>query len=134
MNSRQIGRVLSQRFSLIVALLLAALLSWVLMLSLHVQGQSNRKVNSVSASRYSQIVAPEQIVAAFGANLTTETVQAKEDTDLLLPGIQLPTQLGGLSVEVNGRSAGLFYVSPGQINFQAPPNLEPGTGYVTVRS
>jgi uncharacterized protein (TIGR03437 family) len=34
--------------------------------------------------------------------------------------VPLPTELGGTSVMVNGRAAPLFYVSPGQINFQMP--------------
>lgn len=88
---------------------------------------------TVSAASYARIVAPEAIVAAFGNNLAA-TTRLAEDADPGQPGVQLPTLLGGISVEVNSRSAGIFFVSPGQINFQVPPALEPGTGYVTVRN
>jgi len=88
---------------------------------------------TVSAASYAPIVAPEAIVAAFGTGLAA-TTRLAEDADSSQPGVQLPTLLGGASLEVNGRSAGMFFVSPGQINFQVPPGLEPGTGYVIIRN
>ncbi|HMY73360.1 MAG TPA: Ig-like domain-containing protein, partial [Blastocatellia bacterium] len=88
---------------------------------------------TVSAASYARIVAPEAIVAAFGNNLAA-TTRLAEDADPGQPGVQLPTLLGGVSVEVNSRSAGIFFVSPGQVNFQVPPGLEPGTGYVVIRN
>jgi uncharacterized protein (TIGR03437 family) len=41
-----------------------------------------------------------------------------------------PTSLGGTSVTVNNKPAYLWFVSPNQINFQAPD--DPGTGIVNV--
>jgi uncharacterized protein (TIGR03437 family) len=97
-------------------------------------GQSTgNQVTAVSAASYSAVVAPEEIVAVFGANLASATARAA-DADPSQPGIQLPMLLGGVSAEVNGRSAGLFYTSPTQINLQVPPGLDPGTGYVIIRS
>ncbi len=89
------------------------------------------KVTSVSAAHYlpSAPVAPESIIAAFGANLATET---KVATD-----INLPTTLGNVTVKIKDSlgvelPAPLFYVSSGQINYQVPANLAYGLGLVTV--
>src|SRR5262249_50903029 len=50
------------------------------------------------------------------------------------PGIQLPTILVGTTVEVNGRRASLFFVSPLQVNYVMPPETENGMATVVVRS
>jgi uncharacterized protein (TIGR03437 family) len=81
-----------------------------------------------SASFASGPVAAEAIVAAFGARLATGTQSANT--------LPLPTSLLGTSVQVIGangaaRQASLFFVSPGQINFQIPPGTT--TGQATVR-
>jgi uncharacterized protein (TIGR03437 family) len=47
-------------------------------------------------------------------------------------GVPLQTVLGGVSVTVNGETAPLYYVSPGQINFQVPWDAQPGAGSVVV--
>jgi len=41
----------------------------------------------------------------------------------------LPTNLSGVSVKINGLDAPVYYISPGQINVQAPANI---SGNVTV--
>ncbi len=41
-----------------------------------------------------------------------------------------PTTLGGVTVTINAKPAFLWYVSPGQLNVQAPDDT--GTGTVTV--
>src|SRR5689334_8488340 len=76
-------------------------------------------VTTISAAAYNAVpfVAPESIVAAFGSNLATTTQSATAQP--------LPTELGGTSVEVNGRKAGLFFVSPNQINYVIPDATEP---------
>lgn len=43
----------------------------------------------------------------------------------------LPIELNGVTVSINGAAAGLYFVSPGQINFVAPIGL-PTTGTATV--
>ncbi|MGH9851164.1 MAG: hypothetical protein ACREBD_15105, partial [Blastocatellia bacterium] len=54
---------------------------------------------TVSAASFEDVaVAPEAIVAAFGSQLATQTVTAV-DADADTPGIQLPTELSGVSVE-----------------------------------
>jgi uncharacterized protein (TIGR03437 family) len=59
-----------------------------------------------------QPIAAGTIAAVFGSNLAGATAQAS-----VLP---LPTMLAGVSVLVNNQPAPLFFVSPLQINFLAP--------------
>lgn len=65
---------------------------------------------------------PGTITSIFGENLADETIQA----GLVNGG--LPTELGGVQVYANGRLAPLYLVSPSQINFQTPWELQ-GTGF-----
>jgi len=57
-------------------------------------------------------VAPGGIAAAFGAGLAASAASAN--------AVPLPTTLGGVSVTIGGVPAPLFFVAPGQINFQVP--------------
>lgn len=81
-----------------------------------------------SAASYSnEAVAPESIVAIFGTNLAAATGQASQQP--------LPTSLGGVTISVRDasgveRPAPLFFVSPGQINFQVPSDVVPGSALV----
>ncbi|MBP6822239.1 MAG: SBBP repeat-containing protein [Acidobacteria bacterium] len=85
---------------------------------------------TVSAASFtSGSVAPEEIVATFGANLASGTEIASTTP--------LPTSLLGTSVKVKDHlnvelPAPLFFVSPGQINFQIPPGLATGKATITV--
>jgi uncharacterized protein (TIGR03437 family) len=85
---------------------------------------------NVSAASYScQGLAPESISAVFGPNLATTTAAAET--------IPLPTTLGGTTVKVKDslgieRPAPLFYVSPGQVNYEIPPGTYNGAAQVTV--
>ncbi len=87
-------------------------------------------VTSTNAASYGTVaLAPESIVAAFGSALATTTATAPSGT--------LPTTLGGTTVSVQDsagttRSAGLFFVSPGQVNYQMPTGTANGTATVTV--
>lgn len=90
-------------------------------------------VTTVSAASFEAPVAPEAIVSAFGLQLATQTAVGTDDNPNL-PGIQLPTQLAGTTVEVNGRRAGLFFVSPSQVNFLMPAGTAAGPANVVIRS
>ena len=87
---------------------------------------------SVSAASYAgSTLAIDSLVATFGANLATATVAAST--------LPLPTSLAGTSVKVKDsagteRLAPLLFVSPGQINYQLPPETVTGTATVTVSS
>lgn len=92
-------------------------------------------VATVSAASFEATpVAPDSIVSSFGVNLATRTAVATGDADPNTPGIQLPTELAGTTVEVNGRRAGLFFVSASQINFLIPGVTPDGTATVVIRS
>src|SRR5712692_5165256 len=60
-------------------------------------------------------VAPGSIATVFGSNLASITAAAAE--------VPLPTLLGDARISLNGVAAPLFFVSPTQINFQAPWEL-----------
>ncbi len=69
-------------------------------------------------------ISPGSLVSIFGGGLAPETRAAT-----FLP---LPASLGGASVTVGGRPAPLVYVSPGQINLQAPFELAGPTAEIVV--
>ncbi len=71
----------------------------------------NGIVNGASFST-DAIVSPGSIASMFGVNLAASTVVAGE--------VPLPTTLAGTQVLVNNVAAPLFFVLPGQINFQVP--------------
>ncbi len=79
-----------------------------------------------AASFESTAVAPDSIAAAFGSQLATQTAVAAS--------LPLPTELGGTTVEINGRRAGLFFVSSFQINFLVPTDSESGSLDLVVRA
>jgi uncharacterized protein (TIGR03437 family) len=86
----------------------------------------------LSAASYSDLSqAAESIVSVFGTNMAISVAVAGTNP--------LPTSLVGTTVRVkdsagNERLAPLFYVSPGQINYQIPPGTTPGTAIVTITS
>ncbi|QQS45633.1 MAG: hypothetical protein IPM66_17090 [Acidobacteriota bacterium] len=65
-----------------------------------------------AASFEASALAPGSIAAGFGVQLATTTAIADKTP--------LPTDIAGTKVEVNGVPAGLFFVSPMQVNFQIP--------------
>ncbi len=86
-----------------------------------------------SAASYDLNIAPESIATVFGANLAASTAVGT-DSDPNTPGIQLPKTLAGVSVDIGGVAAGLFFVSPGQINLQVPPTVALGAQPVVARN
>ena len=82
-----------------------------------------------SASFIGPALAPESIGTVFGQMLSPATVSG--DT------IPLPTSLGGIMIQVTdstgtSRFAPLFFVSPGQVNFQVPRGTAPGAARIAV--
>ncbi|MCX6629410.1 MAG: protease pro-enzyme activation domain-containing protein [Candidatus Solibacter sp.] len=75
-----------------------------------------------NGASYTQAFAPGVLMTVFGTQLADVTRSAG-----VLP---LPLELGGVSATVNGVSAPLYYVSPGQINVQVP--YETGTGLAVL--
>ncbi|HLN99026.1 MAG TPA: lamin tail domain-containing protein [Pyrinomonadaceae bacterium] len=72
-------------------------------------------------------VAPNSIAVARGRLLSFTTQQSER-----LPDGTFPTNVGGTTVTVNGRSAQIFFVSPAQVNFLVPAATELGSAEVIV--
>jgi uncharacterized protein (TIGR03437 family) len=90
--------------------------------------------NIVSSATYAPgPMAPNSWVTVYGSNLSV-TTRAWGDSDFLNGG--LPFSLDGVSVILTGapRLAYVGYVSPTQVNFLLPSNLNPGTVQVQVRN
>jgi uncharacterized protein (TIGR03437 family) len=91
-----------------------------------------RPLTTVSAASFNgNDLAAEAIVASFGTEMATKTEAANK--------LPLPTELAGTRLYVRDafgteRQAALFFVSPGQINFQIPPGTIPGLAMITVIS
>ena len=66
----------------------------------------------ISAGRDQFALAPGGIASAYGSNLATTLMSAS--------ATPLPRVLAGTRVLVDDREAPLYFVSPGQINFQVP--------------
>ncbi len=71
-------------------------------------------------------VSPGSLVDIYGANLATAPATTS--------GVPLGTTLGEVQVTVNGTPAPLYYVSPGQVDFQIPYSVAPGSALVQVTS
>ncbi len=73
----------------------------------------------VNAASYVQGGSDSSIVSIFGTDLAASTETAAT--------VPLPVRLAGTAVTVDGIPAPLFYVSPGQINFQMPFHAIPAS-------
>ncbi|MGD0774924.1 MAG: hypothetical protein ABSC05_19085 [Candidatus Solibacter sp.] len=74
-------------------------------------------------------VAPAAWISIYGSHLSTAAAAA---TTADLVNGYLPTTLGGTTVTIDGKSAYLNYVSPTQLNVQAPNSTTTGNVTVTV--
>jgi uncharacterized protein (TIGR03437 family) len=83
----------------------------------------------VNAAGYQAGIAPGAWISIFGQNLAavTRTVTASD----LVDG-SLPTNLAGVSVQINDQAAFMHYISPTQINVQAPADAGEGSVSVAV--
>ena len=87
------------------------------------------QVTLVSSASFAEEVAPGSLATVFVAGATDEEVQATPG-----PAGRLPTELGGVTVDVDGHRAGIWYASPTQINLVVPPETATGVVPVTVSS
>jgi uncharacterized protein (TIGR03437 family) len=71
----------------------------------------------------STTIQPGSWISIYGSNLASATATWNGD---------FPTSLGGVTVTINGKPAYLLYVSPTQINLQAPNDTATGTVSVTL--
>lgn len=116
------------RIVFLSAIFISALWLFVIQASFRrVAGQGvNNSVAVVSAASFASTVAPDSIASVYGAKLATGT-----DSATTLP---LPTQLAGTTVTIADVPAPLFFVSPGQLNLQIPPNVPLGDAKIAVRA
>jgi uncharacterized protein (TIGR03437 family) len=77
----------------------------------------------VNAASYGPLIAPGSFVAIYGQNLADAA--ALWDS-AISDGKTLPTSLGGVQVQINGKKAFIYYVAPDQINVLAPPDSTTG--------
>lgn len=85
-----------------------------------------RLIAAASAASFKSTLAPGEISALFGAGFTNTVAVANSQP--------LPTTLANVQVRVNGTPAGLFFVSPEQINFQVPRTTTATTSSLNVPS
>ncbi len=84
----------------------------------------NGVVNGASFAPALNPIAPGAIVSLFGSGLAPRQSSAES--------LPLPVSLEDVSVTVNGVPAPLFFVSPGQVNIQAPFGLTGDTATIAV--
>jgi len=73
----------------------------------------------------STTIEPGSWVSIFGSNLTANGVTATWNGDF-------PKTLGGTTVKINNKDASLWFVSPRQLNVQAPDDTATGTVSVAL--
>jgi uncharacterized protein (TIGR03437 family) len=82
-----------------------------------------------AATQTDEALAPNTIATIYGSNLswTTDVLTASD-----VSGGELPTEIDGVSVIVNGIPCNLFFVAPGQINFLIPYEITTSTAVIEV--
>lgn len=78
----------------------------------------------VDAAQFGGTVTQGSIASIFGADLAAGVMPAAT--------VPLPVTLSGVQVQVAGRAAPLYFVAPGQINFQVPFETPLGLASVVV--
>ena len=90
--------------------------------------QQPAAVAMTSAANYEPVITPDSLASVFGSGFSNGVAQGTLDG-----AGNLPVSLGGVTVEINGREAGLIVVAPGQINLWVPPATETGEATVVVK-
>lgn len=86
----------------------------------------------VNGAGFQNGVTPGAWITIYGDDLakTTRTWNAESE---IING-RLPTSLDGVSVTIDGKAAPVLFISPGQINVQAPSDISSGAVQVVVRN
>jgi hypothetical protein len=134
--------VLRRRFSLRFAVLISMLIitcSW----DGHSSAQGGQQIQPLVALSSASFlrdtpVAPGSLVSAFTAGVLQPGTQiVGNDANPSTPEFELPVLLGNLTVEVHGRSAGIFGIfgtpSFDQFNILIPTEVVPGKGPIVVK-
>jgi uncharacterized protein (TIGR03437 family) len=88
-----------------------------------------RKISGAAANGATTplTIAPNMWTEIFGAGLSVGgDTRSWQSSDFLNGGTSMPTELDGVSVTVNGKSAFISYISPSQVNFLTPPGALQG--------
>jgi len=85
----------------------------------------------LDAAGFGKAIAPGSWVAIFGTSLSANT---REWLDADFQAGRLPTALDGVSVTIDGKSAPISFISPGQINVLAPDGSATGLVPVQVKN
>jgi len=80
----------------------------------------------------SQVVASNTWLAIYGSNFTTETKDWSNAPEFGQG--KLPLSVGGVSVTINGKSAPVYFISPGQVNVLGPDDTATGNVQVIVKN
>lgn len=86
----------------------------------------------VNGAGFQSGITPGAWLTIFGDDLSKTTRTWNPETEII--NGQLPTTLDGVSVTINGKPAPIFYVSPTQLNVQAPSDVVTGPVQVVVRN
>jgi uncharacterized protein (TIGR03437 family) len=109
----------------------AFLLGCFLIAGLSTSGQTTPAISAVVNSASGQsTVESGSLATIYGAALAT-TTHAVQSSDI--SGTSLPTTLANVTVLIDGKSAAILYVSPGQINVQVPADTATGSVAVQVK-
>src|SRR5262249_55624650 len=79
-----------------------------------------------AASYADDAISPGSLISIFGSGLAPLTASAS--------AVPLPLSIADTSVTINGLAAPILFVSPHQINVQAPYEISPGKAALAVRS
>ncbi|MBS1858431.1 MAG: hypothetical protein JST11_23880 [Acidobacteria bacterium] len=82
-------------------------------------------VNAASSAPPGNPISPGQFVTLYGTGLAAGNATAKPP---------YPAQLNGVTVQVNGKAAPIYFVSPGQINFLVPYATGSSTATIVVQN
>jgi len=92
-----------------------------------VGGSPNVSIGGVTnAASYKTVFAPGMLMSVFGTNLAPAAQHA--------PAVPLPLSMQGVSATVNGYTAPLLDVTPGQLNVQIPYETGAGTAILGVNN
>lgn len=84
----------------------------------------------MNGASFNTALAPNTWVSIVKGGELSATTRSWAATDF--SGSTMPTILSGVSVNVNGSAVPVSYISPTQINFLMPPNIQAGT--VTIQT
>jgi uncharacterized protein (TIGR03118 family) len=84
----------------------------------------------VNGASFSGAIAPNTWASILKGGGLSATTRGWVATDFI--GTVLPTQLNGVSVTVNGEPAAVSYISPTQVNFLVPPDIQSGAAQIVV--